>query len=316
MPSYRTELAPTRLSRAIDIGESILLVGSCFTEHIGSWLQEHFLPATVNPWGVLFNPASIAQSLERASGTTDYAPEFIEHKGVFCSLDHHGQFNGTSSADVTATILKAESLAREALQKAQHIFVTWGTAWVFEHKGKVVANCHKLPATWFQRRRLSVEEIVEMWERLLHNDACREKHFIFTVSPIRHLADGLHGNQLSKSTLLLAIDELQRKFPQQVDYLPAYELLMDDLRDYRFYAEDMVHPSPIAIQAVREMVRSAVFTPKLQAFMEEADQVVRDLNHRPSNPESEEYKAFLAKALKKKEELLNIGKINGTERIP
>lgn len=304
MPSYRTELTPTQLSRTIDLGENIMLVGSCFTEHIGSWLQEHFLPATVNPWGVLFNPASIAKSLERASGTTEFTPELIEHKGIFCSLDHHGQFNGTSASEVSAAILAAETAAREALREAQHIFVTWGTAWVFEHEGEVVANCHKLPASCFQRRRMSVEEIVEMWERLLCNDACREKHFIFTVSPIRHLADGLHGNQLSKSTLLLAIDELQRRFPQQVDYLPAYELLMDDLRDYRFYAEDMVHPSPVAIQAVREMVGSMAFTPQLQHFMTEAEAVVRNLNHRPSNPESEEYKTFLAKALKKKEELL------------
>ena len=288
----RTELERTRLQRPIDCGQPLFLVGSCFTTHIGQWLTDCWLPVCCNPWGTLFNPASIAMSLQRANTDTDYTPTLQQAPdGTYCSFDHHGLFNSKDADRTRANILRAEAEAKEKFRSAEHVLVTFGTAWVFEREGMVVANCHKRPAREFVRRRLKADEIVQMWKPILESG---DRHFIFTVSPIRHLADGLHDNQLSKATLLLAIDRLQSLYPGRVEYLPVYELLMDDLRDYRFYDEDLVHPAPIAQEAVRELFLDTVATPHLQQYIQRAEPLVKALRHIPSDPNSAEYKEFLS----------------------
>ncbi len=336
----RTEIERIPLPRLIDRGEGIMLLGSCFTDHIGSWLEESWLPVMCNPWGVLFNPASIANALLRVIGA-DAADQYTngfklhEQNGRYYSFDHHGRWSGTDPQALTAQLQTLEQEVKAFLPSLHHCIITFGTSWVYEYEGKVVANCHKFPASAFTRRRLSIGEIVDLWSQVIESFATlstsshsslfepsakasssHQGHFIgsedltpnasftFTVSPIRHVKDTLHGNQLSKSTLLLAIDELQRLYPDRVQYLPVYELLMDDLRDYRFYAEDLVHPSPLAIQAVRELVTDCAMTPRLRKYMQEAEPIVRALNHRPSDPESPQYKQFLKETLKKKEQLV------------
>ncbi len=288
----RTELERTRLQHPVDCGQPLFLVGSCFTTHIGQWLTDCLLPVCCNPWGTLFNPASIAMSLQRANTDSDYTPT-LQHTpdGTYCSFDHHGLFNSKDAGHTRTEILRAEAEAKEKFRSAAHVLVTFGTAWVFEREGMVVANCHKLPAREFVRRRLQADEIVQMWKPILE---ASDRHFIFTVSPIRHLTDGLHGNQLSKATLLLAIDRLQALYPGQVEYLPVYELLMDDLRDYRFYDEDLVHPAPIALKAVRELFLDAVATPRLQQYIQRAEPLAKALRHIPSDPNSAEYKEFVS----------------------
>jgi hypothetical protein len=257
-----------------------------------------------NPWGVLFNPASIAQSLQRvlSDNRTDSPFELQALNGRYYSFAHHGKWS-----DANADVLQQKLVALDAevytfWNEACHVIITLGTSWVYEREGRIVANCHKFPASEFMRRSLSVEEIVGLWEPIIA--ASDTKHFVFTVSPIRHVRDGLHGNQLSKSTLLLAVEALQKRFGQQVEYLPVYELMMDDLRDYRFYADDLVHPSSLAIQAVKELVADCCFDSRLKQYMKEAEPLVKALQHRPSDPESDEYRQFLQDTLQHKDALL------------
>lgn len=312
----RTEIERIPLKRRIDLGDKIFMVGSCFTGNIGGWLAECWLPVTISPWGVLYNPASIAAALTRVSkssvasgnsGVQSSPFQLVQNKqnGLWCSFDHHGIFDGKDPEAVMQTLVYNEELARKAYAEADHVIVTFGTSWVFERQGRVVANCHKFPAAEFTRRRMTVEEIVELWSEIISSP----KHFVFTVSPIRHVADGLHGNELSKATLLLAVDELCRRYPDQVEYLPAYELLMDDLRDYRFYAEDMVHPSQTAVAAVKELVADVLMTPEMRQYMKDAEPIVKAFAHRPSDPNSPEHREFIIKTEAKRQNLLKRLKI-------
>lgn len=325
----RTEIERIPLPRPIDRGEGIMLLGSCFTDHIGQWLSDAWLPVSCNPYGVLFNPASIANTLLRLLKNDLYIPDLHEYNGRYYSFDHHGKWSGENPETLTQQLVDLETETRSFLSSAKHLIITLGTSWIYEREGNIVANCHKFPASEFTRRRLSVEEIVEQWSKVIEaftspqsaqqptpnssllSELARVEHCVttphltFTVSPIRHLKDTLHGNQLSKSTLLLAIDELQRRYPDRVQYLPVYELFMDDLRDYRFYADDLVHPSSMAIEMVKELFTECAMTPSLRQYMHDAAPIVRALQHRPSDPESPQYKSFLAETLKKKETLLH-----------
>ena len=304
MLRLRTEIERAPLRQLIGCREGVLLLGSCFTEHIGSWMASHWLPVLCNPWGVLFNPASIAMSLQRIIGSSGDTPSFDLHEreGIFYSFAHHSKWSGPDREALHQQLVALDTEVRQHWQRFSHVIVTLGTSWVYEREGRVVANCHKFPSGDFVRRRLSVEEILTLWEPII--TAASDKHFIFTVSPIRHVGDGLHGNQLSKATLLLAVEALQGRFAQQVEYLPVYELLVDDLRDYRFYADDLVHPSPLAVEAVRQLVADTCFSPQLRQYLHEADPVVKALQHRPSNPDSAEYRRFRQETLQHKDALL------------
>jgi len=307
----RTEIERTPLRQPIGCREGVLLLGSCFTDHIGSWLAESWLPVLCNPWGVLFNPSSIASSLTRLNNTLckaakpnlDLISDFALHEqgGRYFSFAHHGRWSDTDPQRLQQTLKQLDlSVCRHWLQ-ARHVVVTFGTSWVYEREGVVVANCHKFPSQDFSRRRLTVDEIVAEWSSIIEGS---DKHFIFTVSPIRHVKDTLHGNQLSKATLLLAIDELCLRYPDRVEYLPVYELLVDDLRDYRFYADDLVHPSALAIEAVKELVADCALTPETANYLRESASIVRALQHRPTDPESAEYQRFKVDTLQRKDALL------------
>lgn len=297
----RTEIERTPLRRLIGCREGVLLVGSCFTEHVGEWMEESWLRVMSNPWGVLFNPASIAGRLAGACGEALFP--LVEREGVYYSFQHHGKWSGRDPEELGARLLELEGRVRAFWkEEARHVIVTFGTAWVYEREGEVVANCHKFPASEFVRRRLSVSEIVDLWSPLIEQNP--DKHWVMTVSPIRHVRDGLHGNEVSKAVLLLAIEELQEMYPERVEYLPTYELLVDDLRDYRFYADDLCHPSTLAIEAVRELVSEVAFDPELRRYMQEAAPLVRALQHRPVDPESAEYQRFKADTLQRKDALL------------
>ena len=302
MLRLRTEIERTPLRQLIGCREGVLLLGSCFTDHIGGWMEENWLPVMCNPWGVLFNPASIAMSLQRILSASDTSFKLYELKGKYYSFAHHGKWSGADADSLQQQLVSLDAEVKSFWPEARHVIVTLGTSWIYEREGQVVANCHKFPASEFTRRRLSVEEIVALWTPIL--EASPDKHFIFTVSPIRHVKDGLHGNQLSKGTLLLAIDALQEHFAGQVEYLPVYEFFMDDLRDYRFYADDLVHPSTMAIEAVKELVSDCCFTSQMKQYLKEAAPIVKALQHRPSDPESVEYKQFRQDTLQLKDALL------------
>lgn len=237
---------PLKISRlgSINKESSLLMLGSCFTTEVGAKLIADGYQATVNPTGNVYNPLSAARTINLLAEQRRYtADDLIENQGLWRSLDHHTRLAAPTVDEALQRINESITVGKKAFDEATHIIITFGTAWVFERQGTVVCNCHKLPDREFVRRRLSVAEIVAAWQPII--DRYSSKEFIFTVSPIRHVADGLHGNQLSKATLLLAVDELRG-----ATYFPAYETLIDELRDYAFYATDGVHPSPEAVNRI------------------------------------------------------------------
>ena len=292
----------------IDYPHRLMLLGSCFATHIGARLQESRFRCDVNPYGVLYNPLSISTALREMLAGKVYTPDDLyEHQGLWHSPMHHGDFSAASAGDALRKInLRLEQAARQ-LDGLDFLLLTWGTAWVYEDRetGRVVGNCHKLPEACFRRRRLSVEEIVADTASLLSVMLARNNRLqvVLTVSPIRHVRDGLHDNQLSKATLLLAAEQVRAAFSDRVFYFPAYELLLDELRDYRFYADDLVHPSDLAVRYVWERFIEWCLSPDARRVMAEVEDIRKALAHRPLHPESEEYKRFLGQIVLKIERL-------------
>jgi len=206
-------------------------------------------------------------------------------------------YNPASIAD----LLESEEVA-DTLAAADYLLVTFGTAWVYEEGGRVVANCGKRPAHIFTRRRMTVTEIVERFRSLM-NGMLAGKQLVLTVSPIRHLKDGAEENSLSKATLRLAIAQIVEEHPEAAHYFPAYELLTDDLRDYRFYARDMAHPSPEAVDYIWEKFAAAALTPAAQGLLPEIERIVRAAEHRPFGPDTAEHAAFRRATLEKARDL-------------
>ena len=264
-----------KLTTSIDIKPSawkigyedrILMLGSCFSDEIGEQMQQRHLTVTCNPFGTLYNPLSIAQAIQLTE-----LPELVEYDGLWHSMAHHGSFSHPAKEETETAVRASIEHMQKAFADATVVIVTFGTAWVYEMGGRIVANCHKMPEAWFTRRRLSVEEIVAAWRPIL--EQYKDKHWIFTVSPIRHIKDGLHENQLSKSTLLMAVEKLRNteyrvQNPDRVTYFPSYEILLDELRDYRFYADDLVHPSSLAVNYIWERFADTFCTPQTRNQMQ------------------------------------------------
>ena len=293
MKDLLTKVVVPNSGRKIGYDDKLLLLGSCFADNIGEKFGTHYFQMLSNPYGTLYNPASIAAILSPIANIQSPIsnPPIIEWGGLWHSMLHHGSFSHSDRAQVLLRCEQSRELLRAFLQEATVVIVTFGTAWVYEYEGKVVSNCHKMPANRFVRRRLSVDEIVAMWQPLL--EAMPDKHWIFTVSPIRHIKDGLHENQLSKAILLQAVEELVNKAnSDKVGYFPSYEILLDELRDYRFYAEDMVHPSPVAVEYIWQRFVDTYMTADTQNEMRTLYQLWRDRHHRFLHPESDEAQLF------------------------
>lgn len=292
MKLYTTvHVAPSE--KKIGYGDKILLLGSCFADNIGAKFEEHYFQTTINPFGTLYNPASIAKAvLDMGYGPSGMG--LVEHNGLWHSMMHHGSYSGVDKEEVIARCEESRIQMRETMQQASVVIVTFGTAWVYEYEGEVVANCHKLPANRFVRRRLTVNEIVDMWQPIIAS--MPDKHWIFTVSPIRHIKDGLHENQVSKAILLQAVDRLtsiqSNSLMGSKSYFPSYEIMLDELRDYRFYAEDMVHPSQVAVEYIWLRFVETYMTTDTQQEMRILHQLWRDRHHRflhPDSPEAEQF---------------------------
>lgn len=247
--------------------DKILLLGSCFSDEIGAQMKQRHLCVTCNPFGTLYNPLSIAQAMQMKE-----LPELVQHEGLWHSMAHHGSFSRADKSEAELAIRQSIETMQQTIQEATVVIVTFGTAWIYELKDEglqvtgcgVVGNCHKLPESCFKRRRLTVEEIVAAWQPILQQYP--DKHWLFTVSPIRHIKDGLHENQLSKATLLLAIEEL-KTHQSSISYFPSYEILLDELRDYRFFADDLVHPSSLAVNYIWERFVATFCSPQTQNEM-------------------------------------------------
>ncbi|MBO4600278.1 MAG: GSCFA domain-containing protein [Bacteroidales bacterium] len=268
------DIAPSPIRIGYDM--PLLLLGSCFTDEVGTRLGRAGFDLSCNPFGTLYNPLSIAACLQRAIDDSPIGEdELVCHDGLWHSWLHHGRFSHPDKEVCLSQCNDSISQTHALLQRNPILIITFGTAYVFRRQGLVVANCHKLPSVQFQRSRLSVEEIVCAWKPFLSQFS-----IIFTVSPIRHLADGAHGNRLSKSTLLLATDELLKDAPD-AGYFDSYEILMDELRDYRFYARDLCHPSDVAVDIVWERFQQTFMTDSVRAQVAAHEKLFRQSQHRP-----------------------------------
>lgn len=259
--------------------------------------------AEVNPFGVLYNPQSIAQALTMLASRCALTEEeltLFPNEG-WSTWMHHSTFSCPERSEALALINTRMEQASQMLLDADTLIITFGTAWVYRlhETGQTVGNCHKMPERLFIRQRLSVDEIIEEYAALLEQlwSTNPKLRIIFTISPVRHLKDTLHGNQLSKSTLLLAVDALCQRFPEKSYYFPAYEIVIDELRDYRFYADDMAHPSPQAVEYVWERFVEHCTDAEAQRFMAQWTKVVKALEHRPFRPDSPQYRSFVAQTL-------------------
>ena len=296
--TFRTEaeIVPSKVK--LEVNDTIVLIGSCFVEGGGQRLEEGLLPVMCNPYGTVYNPLAISKQIERIIHRQSCSDdELISESGRWHSKYAHSRLSANTQDEVKANISQATEQAARALANAKCLVITFGTAWIYRliATGEVVANCHKLPANQFQRELLSVDDIVRQYDETIktiqqHNNSIR---ILFTVSPIRHLKETLHGNQISKATLLLAIDKLMTQHTC-VEYFPSYEIMMDELRDYRFYADDMMHPSPLAIEHIWKHFADVFFPPRTKKFLQTWEEIRQALDHRPFHPDSEQYKQFLS----------------------
>ena len=286
------------LDKRLTYRDSILFVGSCFADEIGRRCTERYFDTRVNPFGVLFNPCSISDCLGLLEGyginaeQCSFIPEdVIETSGGFCSFHHHGSMARPTAQEFLDNANKVLADASDFYYREGWVVVTLGTAFIYIDKesGNVVANCHKLPADRFERTMIDADQV---YDALSQYVAARpDRQWIFTVSPVRHLSDGLHANTLSKATLHLGIEKLVNRYPN-AHYFPAYEILMDELRDYRFYADDMMHPSAQAADYIFERFMDFILDGKDRPLLAEAEKIRSMMQHRLLNPETEQSKDF------------------------
>ncbi|MBT3383098.1 MAG: GSCFA domain-containing protein [Prolixibacteraceae bacterium] len=282
-----------------------LFMGSCFTENIGGRLADLKYKVDINPFGILYNPASIANGLRFLLNKKIFtAADLIKKDGLWHSFYHHGKY---SSADENKTLNTINSRIASSLsffKNADFLFLTFGTAWIYQFSktGQTVSNCHKIEANKFIRKRLSVSEIVNEYRKLLSEiwKINPDIKVIFTVSPIRHWKDGAVENQRSKATLLLAINELLQIFGEEkCAYFQAYEIVMDELRDYRFYAEDMIHLSDVALNHIWDIFEHSFIETESRNIAAQVKKILKAMNHIPFNKVTNAYLNFLNQYLKR-----------------
>ena len=284
---------PTKLS----YNDNIMLLGSCFAENIGEKLTLNKFTTEINPFGIVYNPVSLLNCFEILENKKFFTKnDLFEENGVWKSFYHHSRFSNTN-VDLMLQMINDRILySSEFLKKTDFLILTLGTAWVFEHKDLniTVSNCHKQPASSFNHKLLSIDETYHALKKLtdLVKKIKPSIKIIFTVSPIRHLKNGAHENQISKSILLVALNKLTESFSDLI-YFPAYEILLDELRDYRFYAEDMIHPSSTAIEFIWEKFCHAFMTKETTETLKEIKNIRAAMLHRPQFPDTKEHQKFL-----------------------
>lgn len=297
---FHLDFKPKAFPEKIAHEQNIFLAGSCFTEHIGAKLEQHKFNILQNPNGILFNTASLSQSIINYIDEKIYTAEELFHfNELWTSWDHHSKFSSIAKEICLQQINDSQAAAHNFLKTADWAILTLGSAFVYElteekQKGRIVANCHKLPASSFTKRLLGLEEVLTQLDGLIY----RLKKFnpklkiIFTISPVRHLREGLIENNRSKATLIQAVHQVVDKFAG-LYYFPAYELVIDDLRDYRFYAEDMVHPNYAATNYVWEKFVQTCIDSKALPLMKELHAVYMATQHKPFNPTSQSHQQFI-----------------------
>lgn len=299
MINFRTVFDIPVFEFPINYDSKVMLIGSCFSDNIGQKLKKLKFEVLSNPYGVLYNPYSIQEVFNHLLGHRSLDDkDLVQHSGLWHSYLHHSSFSEPDKVALNHKIEKVKQDAVEFLKNADFLFITFGTAWVYELKSsnRIVSNCHKVPAKEFKRFRLASCDITDEFGMLLQRleELNPKLKVIFTLSPIRHLKDGATENTLSKSILNIAIHELVDTFTQ-CHYFPSYEIVMDDLRDYRFYAEDMTHLSSQAVDYIFERFGNTFFSSETQNQMVQIEKLLKAVAHRPFNPETEAHQKFLEK---------------------
>ncbi|WET04311.1 GSCFA domain-containing protein [Flavobacterium sp. YJ01] len=304
---FRTQIPISKSNNPIDYNSKILSIGSCFAENMAEKFDYFKFQNETNPFGIIFNSVSIEKLFKRVC-----KQELFEEKDVFFhnerwhSFDVHSDLSNSDRQELLETLNKAVSETNKKLKEATHIIITFGTSWIYRNmeSDEVVANCHKVPQKQFSKELLSVNEIQKSIQNTIESIEALSPNinFIFTISPVRHIKDGFVENQLSKSHLFTALHQVLKSHNSKLkthNYFPSYEIMMDELRDYRFYNEDMLHPNQIAIDYIWKLFSENYISQDSFSLMQQVDEIQKSLRHRSFNPESEQHQKFLAKLQQK-----------------
>ena len=299
---FRLEFSPKIFEQKINHSHRLFLIGSCFTEQIGNKLSNCKFQIIDNPNGILFNPISISESIQNYIDNKQYTPDdlFLNNE-IWGSWDHHTRFSSVSQDECLSKINQSQSHAHQFLKTTDWILITLGSSFVYELKdGNVVANCHKVPTDKFNKKLLNSGEIKSCLKSTIESLRIFNPgiKIIFTISPVRHLRDGFIENNRSKSNLINAVHDITNDYSNAF-YFPAYELIIDDLRDYRFFAEDMVHPNYQATNYVWEKFIYTCIDDSSKELMKEIGMITSARNHKPFNPTSEQHQQFLKNNLQR-----------------
>ncbi len=294
----------------ISLQSKIITIGSCFSDVIGNQLFVNKINTFTNPFGTVFNPSAIFKLLNQSIQNQPVEDaHFLENDGLWYHYDFHSQNNKTTKADLKTELESLQKNVLKKLQQADFLIITLGTAFAYQllESKKYVANCHKMPSQLFRKDLLHVKHICQEFEQFYKKikELNPKMNIVLTVSPVRHIKDGIPENQLSKSILRAACHYLCLDF-EGVQYFPAYEIMMDDLRDYRFYEADLIHPNKIAESYIIEKFSNAYFDKNLLNFVKDWSKISTDLNHRPFNENSASHQKFLKNLMKKLEDISKI----------
>lgn len=294
---FTTQITIPKNSNPIDYNSKIVSLGSCFAENMGDKFLYFKFQNTTNPFGIIFNPVSIEKIINRVvNGNLFEEKDIFFHNERWHCFDVHSDLSLSDKDEFLESLNRILAETKKQLQEATHVIITYGTSWVYRNieKDNIVANCHKVPQKQFSKELLSVETSKESIEKTIHliqsiNPNC---NFTFTVSPVRHLKDGFVENQVSKAHLITSIYQITNNKQQTINYFPSYEIMMDELRDYRFYAEDMIHPNAVAIDYIWERFKEFAISETAYSIMDIVESIQKGLQHRPFNPHSESHQKF------------------------
>jgi GSCFA family len=313
MKSFRTELHLKSPDFKFGLQHPVFTIGSCFADQIGTQLKQNKFNASINPLGIIYNPLSIHRALHYSiNADTPGEETYVSQRGLWNNYDFHSLFSTPDREEIVSKIKQSINAAHNFLRKTEVLIITYGTAWAYEQNdnGELVANCHKVDSKHFNKVLQTPDQIEKSFHGLYEKLKSLNKpiKIILTVSPVRHIKDTLELNQVSKSILRLACHNIQSKY-SEVEYFPAYEIMMDDLRDYRFYERDMIHPSREAIEYIWDKFSHHYFDDSTKDFMQQWESISADLQHRAFHPEADAHQKFLKETIKKLEALRQIANV-------
>jgi GSCFA family len=297
----RTTFSIEPSPQKITYTDPVMFIGSCFATSIGNQFELGRMPVTINPSGTVYNPVSVCNTINTITSNKKYDPaDLFKYQDTWISFDHYTDFSSSEPDEILDKINRKTTEALKFLTEAKFIFITFGTARIFRFSetGKIVSNCHKIPSARFTHELLSPDYIASLWEEQLDKlkSLFPDLKVVFTISPVRHWKDGAHGNQVSKSVLFLAVEKLLGH-PSKPAYFPAYELVMDDLRDYRFYRDDMLHVSDMAVDYIWEAFSDCFFDKSTAGLWKEVTKISKAVSHRIQTGNKEQVRKFAEEIL-------------------